>query len=142
MKITDMFRQNDRVKIKKLNREGIVIEGPTKASKYLVAVDSMQYWLGESDLETIDREVRPGTIHEVGPTIAGLASERIPREETPREAVARVQNDLRRFVESHGLEHLVVVNVASTEPPVDPTSLPEDIQRQRVRAWTAIKSGR
>lgn len=25
---------------------------------------------------------------------------------------------------------------------VDPTSLPEDIQRQRVRAWTAIKSGR
>lgn len=25
---------------------------------------------------------------------------------------------------------------------VDPTSLPEDVQRQRVRAWTAIKSGR
>ncbi|MBP6796900.1 MAG: extracellular solute-binding protein, partial [Luteimonas sp.] len=25
---------------------------------------------------------------------------------------------------------------------VDPTSLPGDIQRQRVRAWTAIKSGR
>ena len=25
---------------------------------------------------------------------------------------------------------------------VDPTSLPEDVQRQRVRAWTSIKSGR
>ena len=25
---------------------------------------------------------------------------------------------------------------------VDPTSLPDDVQRQRVRAWTAIKSGR
>src|SRR5690606_39979563 len=25
---------------------------------------------------------------------------------------------------------------------VDPVSLPEDVQRQRVRAWTQIKSGR
>jgi putrescine transport system substrate-binding protein len=24
---------------------------------------------------------------------------------------------------------------------VDPKSLPEDVQRQRVRAWTSIKSG-
>jgi myo-inositol-1-phosphate synthase len=75
-------------------------------------------------LEAIDARVRPGTIYGVGPTIEKLAAPEVPRDESPRAAVRRVQEDFAAFVEQHGLEHLIVVNVASTEPPVDPASLP------------------
>jgi hypothetical protein len=37
--------------------------------------------------------------------------------ETPRQAVKRVQSDIEAFASSEGLRHVVVVNVASTEPP-------------------------
>jgi myo-inositol-1-phosphate synthase len=76
------------------------------------------------DLAGIDGRVRPGTVYKVGRTIEKLASTRVPRRESPREAVRRIQNDMSRFVRANGLEQLIVVNVASTEPPVDPASLP------------------
>jgi myo-inositol-1-phosphate synthase len=76
------------------------------------------------ELEQIDCRIRPGTIFGVGRTIAGLADADVPREETPREAIARVGRDMAEFVRSEGLTHLIVVNVASTEPAVDVSSLP------------------
>jgi myo-inositol-1-phosphate synthase len=76
------------------------------------------------DLEKIDRRIRPGTIRNVGPAIAALADMDLPREESAREIVARLRGDFEAFVAEEKLEHLIVVNVASTEPPVqDP--LPE-----------------
>ena len=78
----------------------------------------------QSDLEDVDRRIRPGTIYRVGQTITQLASPEVPRDETPREAVSRVQQDLTEFQKANDLEHLVVVNVASTEPPVEIESLP------------------
>ncbi len=42
------------------------------------------------ELEQIDRRIRPGTIFGVGPTIAALADADLPRDETPREAIAPV----------------------------------------------------
>ena len=60
-----------------------------------------------------------------GETIAALADAgRCPRDETPREAIARLGGDMAEFVRAEGLGHLVVVNVASTEPPVDASALP------------------
>lgn len=79
----------------------------------------------QPDLDTIDRRIRPGTVLGVGPTIRQFAAPEIPTQETPRQAIARVQEDFRGFVEAHGLRHLIVVNVASTEPPVDPARLPK-----------------
>ncbi len=76
------------------------------------------------ELEEIDRRIRPGTLQNVGPTIAALADEAIPADETPRQIVARLGRDMAEFVQSEGLAHLVVVNVASTEPPVDISRLP------------------
>jgi myo-inositol-1-phosphate synthase len=75
------------------------------------------------ELEQIDRCIRPGTIFGVGGTITGLADADVPREETPREAIARVGHDMAEFVRSEGLTHLIVVNVASTEPAVDTSAL-------------------
>ena len=76
------------------------------------------------ELERIDQRIRLGTIHNVGPTIAALAGDSVPCDESPRQTVARLTDDLNAFVQSEGLEHLVVVNVASTEPPIDLSGLP------------------
>ena len=76
------------------------------------------------ELERIDQRIRPGTIHNVGPTITALAGDSVPGGETPRQAVTRLTDDMNAFVRAEGLEHLVVVNVASTEPPIDVSGLP------------------
>ena len=76
------------------------------------------------ELERIDRRVRPGTICNVGARIEALAGREVPRGESPRDAVVRLKEDLTRFIETENLRHLVVVNVASTEPPVDPALVP------------------
>lgn len=76
------------------------------------------------ELEATDGRVRPGILRGVGPTIEELASAEVPRAESARAAVRRVQEDLAAFSEQHQLEHVIVVNVASTEPPVDSTTIP------------------
>ena len=88
------------------------------------AIDHRLLGSCQDELEQIDARIRPGTLYRVGPTIAGLADLEIPRDETPREAVARLQADLEAFATSNHLEHVVVVNVASTEPPMDLSAVP------------------
>lgn len=78
-----------------------------------------------TELDQIDRRIRPGTVHNVGRTIAALADCDVPRDEQPREAVARLRDDYREFAEDNGLEHVVVVNLASTEPPADTGAVPQ-----------------
>ncbi len=85
------------------------------------------------ELEQIDARIRPGTIRNVGPAIAAIADDSTPRGETAREAVDRVGRDMAAFVETEQLTHLVVVNVASTEPPVDVSGVSaawEELERQ------------
>jgi len=49
-----------------------------------------------------------------------LASEEVKKyQETPREVIQRLQGDITSFKEKHGLDHVVVLNVASTEPMPD-----------------------
>ena len=76
------------------------------------------------ELEQIERRIGPGTIYKVGPTIEQFAGSDVPRGESPKQAVERVQRDLSQFAEARRLEHVIVVNVASTEPPIDPESIP------------------
>jgi myo-inositol-1-phosphate synthase len=89
------------------------------------AIDATLLAKCKTDLERIGREHRVGTLVNVGHTIAGLAG-RAARElsETPRAAIERIQDDLRSFQKSNKLDHVVVVNVASTEPAVDTAGLP------------------
>lgn len=76
------------------------------------------------EIEQIEGRIRPGTIFNVGETISALADADIPSDETPRRAIERVRRDMAEFVKDAGLEHLIVVNLASTEPTVAPQSLP------------------
>ena len=77
------------------------------------------------DLAKIDRRIRPGSLFGSGETISELADSDIPGDETPREAVERLKADMRGFAEIEGLDHVTVVNVASTEPRVDLDQLPQ-----------------
>jgi myo-inositol-1-phosphate synthase len=88
------------------------------------AIDPAMVDACRSELNRIDRRIRPGTIHKVGSTIRRFAAAEIPRRETPLEAVRRVKQDLERFVKAQRLTDLIVVNVASTEPPVEPDTVP------------------
>jgi myo-inositol-1-phosphate synthase len=76
------------------------------------------------ELAEIDRRVRPGTLANVGPTIAGLADLEIPAGESARQTIDRLQADLRQFSRTTGAERVVVVNLASTEPAFKPCGLP------------------
>jgi len=70
------------------------------------------------ELDTWAENVRPGTILNTGATITRLAD--LPeahRFNDPRAAVAQIQVDLRHFKDVHALDQLVVINLASTEPP-------------------------
>lgn len=65
-----------------------------------------------------DRNVRPGTISGAGRAIAKLASwDGAVEAATPIELIDRLADDIRRFQKEHRLAHVVVLNLASTEPP-------------------------
>jgi len=96
------------------------------------AIDPQLVEQVEDQLRTIDSRIRPGTICKSGPTISELASETVVRHESPRDAVRRLKEDMMQFAESGGLEHVIVVNVASTEPAVDPLLAPA--------SWAALEA--
>ena len=81
------------------------------------AIDERLVEQCRGELEAIDARVRLGTAVNTGPTIEGLSDRSVPRDPSPRETIARIQAHLREFREANRLEHVVVVNVASTEPP-------------------------
>lgn len=74
----------------------------------------------------VERRLRPGTVVASGDRIRSLADAAVAAVvETPRRAIDRVRSDIETFRQAEGLEHVVVVNVASTEPsPSRP--IPED----------------
>jgi myo-inositol-1-phosphate synthase len=72
------------------------------------------------DLERWQANVRPGTVLGAGSTIARLADmPEVQRFNTAREAIDKIQTDLRDFRDKNKLDQLVVANVSSTEPPKD-----------------------
>ena len=80
----------------------------------------------KAELDQIDTLIRPGTLLNVGSTIASLAGgEARKMAESSRQAIERIQSDLRSFAQHQQLSHVIVVNVASTEPPVDTSVFPQ-----------------
>ena len=69
---------------------------------------------------TIEQRLRPGTVVAAGDKIRELADPSVANVvETPREAIDRIRADIEAFAAHDNLRHVVVVNVASTEPPAD-----------------------
>jgi myo-inositol-1-phosphate synthase len=73
------------------------------------------------ELETWTANVRPGVAYRPNAVIAAMADRPDFRlAPTPRAAIEQIQADLEAFAAAAGLDQLVVVNAASTEPPFEP----------------------
>ncbi len=75
----------------------------------------------EADLAAFDKNVRPGTLINVGPTITSLAGPQALKfqNESASAAIARLAADIADFQQREKLDRVIVVNVSSTEPPPD-----------------------
>jgi myo-inositol-1-phosphate synthase len=82
----------------------------------------------QADLDKWDKNIRGGTILGSGATISKMADwSEVQRVSTPRQAVERIQADLRDFKAKQKLEQVVMVNVSSTEPPFTPDKRHESV---------------
>jgi len=116
--------------------------------------------LAEPCLEQLDEwsaNVRPGTVLNSGDTIRKLADlPEVHQVSDLRAAFERIQTDLREFREKHRLDQVVVVNVASTEPPFELRDIHQSLERltaprecrnhavlpaSSLYAWSAIDLG-
>jgi myo-inositol-1-phosphate synthase len=72
---------------------------------------------------TLDRwskNVRPGVVFRPSSVVAAMADRAdVLHAATPRAAIEQIQSDLRAFQAENKLDQIVVVNVASTEPPFE-----------------------
>ncbi|MBA4030963.1 MAG: myo-inositol-1-phosphate synthase [Planctomyces sp.] len=86
------------------------------------------------DFAVWDQNIRPGVMVNVGERIKSFAGPktRAFAEDTPLAAITRIRRDLEEFQVRHALDRVVVVNVASTEPP------PESSLKSMT--WPAMKS--
>ncbi len=74
----------------------------------------------QGDLEAVQGRIRPGFLDGGGPaTRSKVARATVPLREPLVTAVKRLGGDLDRFRKKHSLETVVVVNLASTEMPID-----------------------
>ena len=71
------------------------------------------------DLREIDRRVNTGTAISCGRVVEDLSEERSVDEESVADIVSRIRDDYATFASVEDLDRLVVVNVASTEPPIE-----------------------
>ena len=70
------------------------------------------------ELDAVGRNLCMGTAKNCGEAIGKLADSGARRPLSLREEIAVITEDLLRFKETHGLDRVVVVNLASTEPPL------------------------
>ena len=70
-------------------------------------------------LVEFDKNVRPGTLINVGSTIEKFAGPKTQatRGEKPSIAIKRIRADIEEFRKTNGCSHVIVVNLSSTEPP-------------------------
>ena len=76
----------------------------------------------QSQFAEWDENICPGTVRGSGKTVAKLSSwDGAGERNSPADVIARLAEDLREFKERHRLAHVVVINLASTEPPFELT---------------------
>lgn len=71
------------------------------------------------DLREVDDRINSGTARRCGQVVEDLSDTRLTDDTTVSEIVSQIRTDYTRFVEKQNVERLIVVNVASTEPPLE-----------------------
>jgi myo-inositol-1-phosphate synthase len=82
------------------------------------------------DLKAWSKNIRPGVVYKPNAAITALVDRNDVRQaRSPREAIDAIQADLKAFMKSQELEQVVVVNAASTEPPIELTEEQKSLER-------------
>ena len=111
-------------------RRGGLAESVAAFSRRIGAFDPAVVEACLPDLEAWGKNVRSGAILNSGDTIAKLADRPdVSASGTPRAAIERLQADIADFRDRNRLDQVVVVNVASTEPAIDPRPEYESYER-------------
>ena len=92
----------------------------------LPLIESARDWL-----TACDREIRPGTTTGCGERICQVAGTGAALPAALSPLIEALQGDLRSFQGRHGLDTVVVINLASTEPPPPPQFVAEDLDQLR-----------
>lgn len=95
----------------RLHRESRVIDAPVLAASH-------------DFLASCEANIRPGSLWKVGPTIEKLADSAVPRDKSARDALKRITADLQDFQNREALSQVIMVNLASTEAPLDESLWP------------------
>jgi myo-inositol-1-phosphate synthase len=106
-------------------RDTTLYDEAMKLANVSRAIDRQLVERMKAELDEIDTRLRPGVLFNVGATIEKFATDELRSQaESPRTSISRVQKDLQDFTKENDLDQVIVVNVASTEPSIDPESLP------------------
>ncbi len=81
-------------------------------------------------LDAVDARIRPGVVRGGGRTISRIAEDVVDAA-TDAAAVEAIRRDLDAFKAEAGVERVIVVNVASTEPPGEPRPCWDDLDALR-----------
>jgi myo-inositol-1-phosphate synthase len=101
-------------------RTSTVFESAYEIYRDTGTIDCEKLQVVKPALDAIDPNIRAGTAFNCGSTIRRLSTARARRNGNLWETVRAIQADIVAFKERHGLESVVVVNLASTEPPLPP----------------------
>ena len=101
-------------------RSGSLVEAAEEFQQSSRAFSSDQVRAVGEPLSEIDARIRPGILHHSGSAISQLASQQVNSDSRSVEQKVRaLEEDLLEFKQSNGLAHVVVMNVSSTETPIE-----------------------
>jgi myo-inositol-1-phosphate synthase len=100
-------------------RSGSLWESARDLSSKTRAIDERILTEIEEDLASVQQAIQPGTARNCGEAIERLVDFPVSKEMSLREEISEIRKGLRRFREGKDLKEVVVVNLSSTEPPLD-----------------------
>ena len=91
------------------------------------------------DLAVLDERILPGFLANSGEVVEKMADRFRSEKLTPRETISAIQTDLKAFAAKNQLEHIIVVNLMSTEPVCEYFKNPSEHQTEWEN-WDAFRA--
>ena len=91
------------------------------------------------DLAVLDERILPGFLANSGEVVEKMADRFRSEKLTPRETISAIQTDLKAFAAQNQLEHIIVVNLMSTEPVCEYFRNPSERQTEWEN-WDAFRA--
>jgi len=106
-------------------RDSTLAEEAERLHRESRVFDSSSLAAAEALFAETEANLRPGAVWNVGPAIRQIAGQNVEEDADAQSAVARLQADLSDFESRLKLDAVVVVNLASTEPPLAESDWPQ-----------------